>query len=68
MRNPTCKKCGGSGTYMYDNNHGKICELCCPHDQGWHEVTEGFTGYKKGADNAVCKAGCGTMRRDIKND
>lgn len=28
---PDCPKCKGTGTYMYDHNHGTVCDLCCTH-------------------------------------
>ena len=61
----SCQKCGGTGRYMYDHNHGKPCEVCCKHDQGWWELTKYFSGYIEGADNRCCKAGCGAMYRDV---
>jgi hypothetical protein len=63
---PKCKVCKDTGWYAYDENHSKVCDACCKHDQGWWELTEGYMGYKKGMDNACCRAGCGTMRRDLK--
>lgn len=60
-----CVVCNGTGSYHYDENHGKKCEYCCLHDQGWWPLTEDFSGYVSGEfDNHCCKAGCGTMRRD----
>lgn len=43
------------GSYMYDENHGTFCDLCCAHDQGWwllgeHHVRPGHW---------CCLAGCG---------
>jgi len=61
---PTCKKCNGTGWYSYNENHSKPCEVCCPHDEWW-ELTKDYMGYEEGKDNFCCKAGCGTMRRDI---
>ena len=52
---PDCPKCNGAGTYMYDHNHGKICELCCQHDQGWWQLTELHSHPGKWC----CKGGCG---------
>ncbi len=60
-----CKKCNGTGSYMYDHNHSQVCDACCPHDQGWWELSECYVGYVEGLDNFCCKAGCGTMRRDL---
>lgn len=65
----TCKKCNGTGWYCYDPDpvypHSTICDVCCTHSQGWWELTEHYVGYKEGEDNRCCKAGCGTMRRDL---
>lgn len=63
----TCKKCNDTGWYPYDHNHSKVCNVCCKHDQGWWELTEHYAKYEEGKDNACCKAGCGTMRRDIRD-
>lgn len=54
--NPDCPKCQGSGSYMYDHNHGTICDLCCKHDRGWWKLEEHY-----GANNGkwCCRAGCG---------
>ena len=60
-----CPKCGDTGWYSYDENHHAKCALCCPHDEGWWELTEDFAGYVEGLDNRCCRAGCGTMARDI---
>ena len=51
-----CPKCKGTGSYMYDHNHGTICDLCCRHDQGWWPLKEHY-----GKDNGklCCLAGCG---------
>jgi hypothetical protein len=49
---------------MYDHNHGKPCEVCCPHTEWW-DLSPEYYGYKKDADNACCKLGCGMMRRDL---
>ena len=61
----SCSLCGGKGHYMYDNNHGKPCEGCCKHTDGWWELTEHHAGYIAGADNGCCRAGCGQLRREI---
>ena len=54
-----CEKCGGTGSYMYDHNHGKPCEACCTHPGGWWVLSEAY-----GASDeryAACKSpGCGT--------
>lgn len=60
-----CKKCRGTGWYAYDKNHSKKCDYCCAHDQGWWELTEHHEGYEEGKDNTCCKAGCGTLFRDL---
>lgn len=62
-----CPKCGGAGHYMYDENHGQPCELCCPHNGGWWDLSKEHHGskYVDGGDNACCKLGCGMMRRDL---
>lgn len=62
----TCPKCHGTGWRQYDHNHAQVCAACCKHDQGWWELTEHYHGYEEGKDNACCKAGCGTRRRDLK--
>ena len=54
-----CPKCGGKGWYSYDDNHGKPCELCCPHDNGWFELREHY-GERNG--KFACGAGCGEVR------
>ena len=61
-----CPKCQGKGWYFYYANNSKPCDACCPHDQGWWELTPHHTGYIAGADNACCKAGCGKLRRNLK--
>lgn len=33
--NKKCPKCKGEGSYMYDDIHGKVCELCCIHPKGF---------------------------------
>lgn len=60
-----CSKCNGTGWYAYDHNHSKICEHCCTHPDGWWELTEHYYRYEKDKDNACCRKGCGTMRRDL---
>lgn len=51
-----CSKCKDTGGYMYDENHGKICEVCCPHTGGWWVLREHY-----GKDNGkfCCLGGCG---------
>jgi len=60
-----CPKCKGTGWYMYSHDHSTICNACCKHEEGWWDLTEHYSGYKKDADNACCKKGCGTLRRDL---
>jgi len=60
-----CPKCKGIGWYHYDEIHAQVCEACCPHDQGWWSLSPLHAGYQAGEDNACCKAGCGTLRRDL---
>ena len=56
--NSNCLKCKGTGQYMYDHNHGTICDLCCKHDKGrWH-LQEHY-GAKNG--KWCCLAGCGML-------
>lgn len=52
---PDCPKCGGIGSYMYDDIHSTICNLCCKHDQGWWQLGELHSHPGKWC----CKAGCG---------
>ena len=63
----TCPKCNDTGWVQYDHNHASKCDACCKHEDGWFELTEHYAGYVKGADNRCCKAGCGTMFRDLVN-
>ena len=67
-RTDACQKCNGTGWYKYDHDHSTICNQCCLHNKGWWNLTKEFHGshYIDGEDNACCKAGCGTMRRDTK--
>lgn len=60
-----CPKCHGTGSYQYDENHGKICEVCCKHDKGFLELQGHY-----GADNGkmCCKAGCGYTRTKTQSD
>jgi hypothetical protein len=61
----TCPKCNGTGWSPADHNHTFKCDACCPHDQGWWNLTELGGRYVAGADNRCCKAGCGAMYRDV---
>ena len=60
-----CGKCKDTGWYQYDHNHTQVCDECCEHKEGWLDLTPSHYRYIEGEDNACCKAGCGTMRRDI---
>jgi hypothetical protein len=33
--NKNCPKCHGEGSYMYDDIHSKVCEMCCTHPNGF---------------------------------
>lgn len=55
--NPDCPKCKGTGEYMYDHNHGTICDLCCKHDMGFWMLKEHY-GDKNG--NWCCRS-CGYL-------
>lgn len=55
-----CKKCNGTGRYMYDENHITICEECCTHPDGWHKMEE---NYDKDTGKYMCKKGCGSIRK-----
>jgi hypothetical protein len=57
-----CPKCHGTGEYMYDHNHGTICNECCRHDRGWWLLTQGYSGWREGRETWCCVAGCGTKR------
>lgn len=58
-----CPKCHGSGAYLYDHNHGTICDLCCQHDRGWWRLSE--SQQRANSGNAwCCGAGCGFTRAD----
>lgn len=63
-----CVFCAGTGWRKCGHNHAQVCEHCCKHDKGWWELTEHHAGYVAGKDNACCRAGCGTMRRDLANN
>jgi hypothetical protein len=41
---------------MYDHNHGKLCEECCPHAEGWFQLV---THYGPLNGQWACRAGCG---------
>jgi hypothetical protein len=60
-----CPKCKGTGWHMYSHDHSTICDACCKHEEGWWDLTEHYSGYKKDADNGCCRKGCGTLRRDL---
>jgi len=61
-----CAKCKDTGWHQYDHNHSHVCDACCTHSKGWWELSESYSGYEKGKDNRCCKAGCGTLFRDLK--
>lgn len=67
-----CILCHGTGWWTYDPptkghlGHSQICPQCCKHNKGWWVLTKDFGGYQKGKNNNCCKAGCGTMQRDLK--
>lgn len=61
-----CPKCGGAKSYFYDENHAKPCELCCPHDCGWYQLSEHQGGYLEGGNNNCCLRGCGQLQRKLK--
>jgi len=54
-----CEKCGGAGSYMYDENHGKPCEACCDHSEGWFLLR---IHYGESNGKYACKKGCGETR------
>ena len=54
-----CKKCKDTGWYAYDENHSKVCEACCKHDQGYWLLKE---HYGESNDKFCCKAGCGDIK------
>jgi hypothetical protein len=58
---PNCKKCKGTGSYMYDHNHGTICDLCCKHKSGYWLLTEHYAN----AGEWCCLDGCGTTYKDV---
>jgi hypothetical protein len=75
-KNPNCEKCHGEGSYMYDENHGKPCELCCDHKTGYRmmkidydkhgkkkEPEDQFWGIHAGWYN--CAAGCGLTKNKL---
>ncbi len=59
-----CARCNGDGWYFYDEHHARPCEECCPHTQGWWDLTDAYSKYVAGEDNACCRH-CGAMRRDL---
>ena len=64
-RKETCKKCGGTGQYQYDENHITVCDACCTHLDGWYKLEERY-----GNDNGkyACKRGCGTLAANPPDD
>jgi hypothetical protein len=63
--NPACPLCKGSGTYMYDHNHGTICHLCCKHSWGYWQLS--LESYGPNGGKWCCRAGCGHMLDDDPN-
>jgi len=58
--NKDCPQCKGTGFFWYDEHHGTICDLCCPHDMGYSILKGDCWGKREGME--VCKRGCGTLR------
>lgn len=56
---PDCPKCHGTGKFLYDHNHGTICDLCCTHNMGWWQLGEGHG--KENEGKWCCGAGCGKI-------
>lgn len=54
---PDCPRCHGTGSYMYDHNHGTVCNLCCQHNMGWWQLSEAHGATRAG--KWCCTAGCG---------
>lgn len=59
---PDCPMCKGTGTYMYDHNHGTVCKKCCQHGLGWW-LLEKYYGENNG--KLCCRAGCGATKENI---
>jgi hypothetical protein len=55
-KDKNCPKCHGTGSYMYDEHHGTICDLCCDHAHGWWVLRE---HYGKNNNKFCCLGGCG---------
>ena len=58
-----CSKCKGKGYYIYTTigtPHGKLCEVCCKHKEGFWELKEHY-----GEDNGklCCITGCGFTKQ-----
>jgi hypothetical protein len=58
-RSGPCWKCQGQGSYMYDENHGKPCEVCCAHEQGWWLLSAHHARFSPAHDTWSCGRGCG---------
>lgn len=56
---PGCPKCHGKGSYMYDHNHGTICDLCCLHQGLRWKLSHHYAGWP----GMCCAAGCGHVER-----
>jgi len=54
-----CPKCNDTHWYAYDENHAKICEVCCTHSDGWWKLEE---HYGKSNGKYACKTGCGVVK------
>lgn len=59
---PDCTKCHGTGEYMYDHNHGTICNLCCTHEGEWWQLSECHGKARAGL--WCCSLGCGATRKN----
>lgn len=60
-----CPKCHGTKGYMYDENHGKICEVCCDHDGEWWLLKK---HYGKNNGKMCCGKGCGFVRNPTEDE
>lgn len=57
-----CKKCKGTGRYMYDENHITVCDACCTHPDGWWKLEK---HYAEDNGKYACKRGCGTLINEL---
>lgn len=60
---PNCPKCHGDGSYMYDEIHGKICERCCDHSEGYIDFHSKYPTMYAEDGYEYCKKGCGHARK-----